>query len=294
MFYGNSYTIRSLLEAGVHYGHKRNYWNPKMARYIYGVKNGIHVVDLEQTVQCLECALEAVQDVVSRDGRVLFLSTKKQAREIVADSAVRCGQYYVNHRWLGGTFTNWRTVSSSIGTLRKYEAMLADEKSLLTKKEKLNVQRKKEKLELVLGGIRNMGGIPDLLFVIGLRENFTAVREAKKMHIRVIGIADTNCDPCGIDYVIPGNDDAREALRLYCNLMSEAVLNGMRKNVYSASDDIGASVELRSSMVGVDEMADRGEESGTACGVGGSGGGDSTVVSANEAAKMGEISGAAV
>ena len=245
MFYGKSYTIRTLLEAGVHYGHKKNYWNPKMARFIYGIKNGIHIIDLEQTVKSLERSLILLQQIASQDGRILFLSTKKQAASIVAESASKCGQYYVNHRWLGGTFTNWRTISSSINTLRKYEVMLSDEKSFLTKKEKLNLQRKKEKLDLVLGGIRKMGGIPDAIFIIGVRENFTAVHEAKKIGIPIIAIVDTNCNPDGVDYVIPGNDDARKAIQLYCDLAVEAILSGIRESSYKSDSDIGSSIEIQ-------------------------------------------------
>ncbi len=245
MFYGKSYTIRTLLEAGVHYGHKKNYWNPKMARFIYGIKNGIHIIDLEQTVKSLERSLILLQQIASQDGRILFLSTKKQAASIVAESASKCGQYYVNHRWLGGTFTNWRTISSSINTLRKYEVMLSDEKSFLTKKEKLNLQRKKEKLDLVLGGIRKMGGIPDAIFIIGVRENFTAVHEAKKIGIPIIAIVDTNCSPDGVDYVILGNDDARKAIQLYCDLAVEAILSGIRESSYKSDCDIGSSIEIQ-------------------------------------------------
>lgn len=259
MFYGKNYNIRTLLEAGVHYGHKANYWNPKMARYIYGVKNGVHIIDLERTVKNMERALDVLHDVAAHDGRILFLSTKKQAVEIISDSATKCGQYYVNHKWLGGMFTNWKTVSYSINTLRGYEAMLADEKSFLTKKEKLNIQKKRDKLERVLGGIRNMGGIPDVLFVIGTRENITAVREAKKMRVPVIGIVDTNCDPDEIDYPIPGNDDARRAIQLYCTLATEAVLAGMRGNVYDAQGSITTEGDVITEIAEADAISSNGE-----------------------------------
>jgi small subunit ribosomal protein S2 len=253
MFYGKSYSISTLLEAGVHYGHKRTYWCPKMSRYIYGIRNGVHIIDLEQTVKCLERSLCILRDIALQDGRILFLSTKKQAQEAVAECATKCGQYYVTHRWLGGTFTNWRTVSSSIKTLRKCEEMIADEKSIFTKKEMLNLQRKRNKLELVLGGIRNMGGVPDALFVIGVRESITAIKEAKKMGIPVIAIVDTNCNPDNIDHVIPGNDDARKAVELYCHLASEAVLSGMRENMRRSGVDVGASEEISTASKGIDE-----------------------------------------
>ncbi len=244
MFYGKNYNIRALLEAGVHYGHRKNYWNPKMSEYIYGVKNNIHIIDLQQTVNCLEQALGALKEIAAQNGRILFIATKKQAAEAIATNAVKCGQYYVNHRWLGGMLTNWSTVSDSINTLKKYEATLNDEKSGLNKKERLVLSRKYDKLNAVLGGIRNIGGIPDALFVIGTRENAGAIKEANKLGIPIIAIVDTNCNPDNINYVVPGNDDARKAIELYCNLAGEAVLLGIQESMRRSGADLGAAEEL--------------------------------------------------
>lgn len=229
MFYGQNYTIKSLLEAGVHYGHKKNYWNPKMAQYIYGIKNGIHIIDLKQTVQYLEQALFILKQIASQNGKILFVATKKQAFESIKENAEKCNQYYVNYRWLGGMLTNWKTVSDSINTLRKYEEMLNEEDSLYTKKEKISIKRKYDKLHLALGGIRNMNGVPSVIIVIGVRENSWAVKEAQKLGIPIIAILDSNCNPDGINYIIPGNDDARNAIKLYCELFATAILAGSEK-----------------------------------------------------------------
>lgn len=227
MFYGESYNIKMLLDAGVHYGHKRSLWNPQMAEYIYGVKNGTHIIDLRQTVRLMDEALTALRQAAAQNERILFVSAKDQASDAIASSALKCGQYYVNSRWLGGMMTNWSTVSASIKTLRRYENILADKDSTFTKKEKLMIQRKFNKLNRVLGGIRNMGAIPDVIFVIGARESVNAIREATKLKKEVISIVDTNCDPRGITHVIPGNDDSRKAIELYCELASSAILMGM-------------------------------------------------------------------
>jgi len=227
VFYGESYNIKMLLDAGVHYGHKRSLWNPQMAEYIYGVKNGTHIIDLRQTVRLMDEALTALRQAAAQNERILFVSAKDQASDAIASSALKCGQYYVNSRWLGGMMTNWSTVSASIKTLRRYENILADKDSTFTKKEKLMIQRKFNKLNRVLGGIRNMGAIPDVIFVIGARESVNAIREATKLKKEVISIVDTNCDPRGITHVIPGNDDSRKAIELYCELASSAILMGM-------------------------------------------------------------------
>lgn len=244
MFYKNYYTMQLLLEAGVHYGHNKNLWNPKMAEYIYGVKNGVHIIDLQQTVIHLEKALIALKNIAAQNGRILFVSTKKQASDIIAENAQRCGQYYVNHRWLGGMLTNWMTVSASIKTLREHEAVLADNRQNLTKKERLVLDRKREKLNNVLGGIRNMGGMPDILFVIDTNEHELAIREANKLNIPVCAIVDTNSNPDGVDYIIPGNDDAKKAIETYCRLASDAVLLGVQEGLRRSGIDVGAAPEV--------------------------------------------------
>ena len=234
------FSMRDLLDAGVHFGHRKNAWNPKMAKYVYGVRNGIHIIDLGQTVEFLKKALAAVKDVASKNGRVLFVGTKKQASEVLATEATRCGQYFVNHRWLGGMLTNWSTISASIKTLQKYEELLANEEIHMTKKERLDLERKRSNLHNVLGGIRNMGGKPDILFVIDTNQEKLAITEAKKLNIPVIAIVDSNSNPEGVDYPIPGNDDARKAIELYGRLLSDAVLSGLQDGLTNAGVDIGA------------------------------------------------------
>ncbi len=248
MFYKNYYTMQLLLEAGVHYGHSKNLWNPKMSEYIYGVKNGVHIIDLQQTVIYLEKALEALKNVAAQNGRILFVSTKKQASDLIAEQAQRCGQYYVNHRWLGGMLTNWITVSASIKTLQDYETMLANDKQLVTKKERLVVDRKRIKLDNTLGGIRKMGGMPDILFVIDTNEHKLAISEANKLGIPVCAVVDTNSNPDGIDYVIPGNDDARKAIEMYCRLAADAALLGTQEGLRRAGVDVGASIEINNAV----------------------------------------------
>lgn len=235
-----NFTLRQLLEAGVHYGHVTRKWNPKMAPYIFGKRNGIHILDLEQTVPMLERALEVVKDVVSNYGRILFVGTKAQAAEKVKEAATKCGQYYVNHRWLGGTLTNWKTISNSIKRMKALEEQI--EKPVgLTKKEILNLKRECEKLELALGGIRDMGGTPDLIIVIDTIREAIAVKEAQKLGIPVIAIIDSNSDPDGITYPIPGNDDATRSINLYCNLFTAAILDGLQKGMKKSGVDIGAT-----------------------------------------------------
>ena len=234
------FSIRQLLEAGVHYGHQTQRWNPQMAPYIYGERNGIHIIDLTQTVPMLEAALKVVRDTVARGGRVLFVGTKRQAQRSIAESAERSAQYYMNHRWLGGTLTNWKTVSQSIQRLKALDETLSTGAEGLTKKERLQMEREQAKLQASLGGIREMGGLPDLLFVIDVNKEALAIAEARKLGIPVVAVVDTNCSPKDIDYVIPGNDDAARAIALYCDLVSRAALDGMTAQMGAAGVDLGA------------------------------------------------------
>ena len=234
------FTMRQLLEAGVHYGHQTQRWNPRMQEYIYGSRNGIHIFDLTQTVPMLDQALQAVRDVAAKGGRILFVGTKRQAAGPVAAAAERCAQYYMNHRWLGGTLTNWKTVSQSIQRLAEIDATLESGAEGLTKKERLNMERDQGKLQASLGGIREMGGIPDLLFVIDVKKEDLAILEAKKLGIPVVAVVDSNCSPAGVDYVIPGNDDASRAIELYCDLVARAALDGMTAQMGAAGVDLGA------------------------------------------------------
>jgi small subunit ribosomal protein S2 len=235
--------MRQLLEAGVHFGHSTRRWNPKMEPYLFGVRNGTHIIDLEQTVPMLHQALVAVRDVVAGGGRVLFVGTKRQASEKVAETAKRCGQYYVNHRWLGGMMTNWRTISNSIKRLRDLDNRLAEENLGLTKKETLRLTRERDKLERALGGIKEMGGLPDVLFVIDTNKEDIAVAEANKLAIPVVAIVDSNSDPKGISFPIPGNDDALRAIGLYCDLVVDAVLDGIQQEMSASGVDLGAAEE---------------------------------------------------
>jgi small subunit ribosomal protein S2 len=233
--------MRQLLEAGVHFGHQTHRWNPKMAPYIYGSRNNIHIIDLTQTVPLLHQALLAVSDAVAKGGRVLFVGTKRQASEAVAEAARSCAQYYVNHRWLGGTLTNWRTISNSIKRLKSLEDLLQGEHHGLTKKELLQLNREKEKLERSLGGIKDMGALPDLLFVIDTNKESIAIAEARKLNIPVVAILDSNCDPDGITYPIPGNDDAGRAITLYCDLIARSALDGIERAQGALGMDVGAA-----------------------------------------------------
>ena len=222
-----TFTMRQLLEAGVHFGHQARRWNPKMGPYIFGKRNNIHIIDLQQSVPMLHHALKAVSDTVSGGGRVLFVGTKRQASEVVADTAKQCAQFYVNHRWLGGMLTNWKTVSESIKRLREAEETLSSDDMGLTKKEVLKLTRERDKLELALGGIKDMGGLPDALFVIDVDHERIAITEANNLRIPVIGIVDTNSNPDGIDFPIPGNDDAIRAIELYASAVADACLSGI-------------------------------------------------------------------
>ncbi len=242
-----SFSMRQLLEAGVHFGHQTRRWNPKMAPYLFGVRNNIHIIDLQQTVPLLYRALQLVREVAANNGRVLFVGTKRQAADIVAEEAKRCGQYYVNHHWLGGMLTNWKTISQSIKRLRALDDALAQEGLGRTKKELLNLTRERNKYERALGGIKEMGALPDLLFVIDTNKEAIAVAEAKKLGIPVVAIVDSNSDPDAIDYPVPGNDDSQRAIRIYCELIAGAVLDGLQEQLVKSGVDIARKRRLRSS-----------------------------------------------
>jgi len=237
-------TMRQLLEAGVHFGHQTHRWNPKMAPFIYGSRNNIHIIDLTQTVPLLHQALLAVSDVVAKGGRVLFVATKRQASEPIADAAKSCAQYFINHRWLGGTLTNWRTISNSIKRLKSLEEMLQGETHGLTKKELLQLTREKDKLERSLGGIKDMGALPDLMFVIDTNKESIAIAEARKLHMPVVAVVDSNSDPDGISHPIPGNDDAGRAITFYCDLIARAAIDGIERAQGAVGVDLGAAEEL--------------------------------------------------
>lgn len=239
-----SFSIREMLESGVHFGHHPRRWNPKMSKYIYGVRNGVHILNLEKSAPMLRTALQAIMDIVANGGRVLFVGTKKQASEIVATEATRCGQYYVNHRWLGGMMTNWQTVSQSIRRLKDLKEQLDLGSEGMTKKEILKMTRQYQNLELSLGGIKELGGLPDVLFVIDTNKEDIAILEAQKLGIPVVAIVDSNSNPDSIDYPIPGNDDAIRSIEFYCQLVSTAVLNGLQTQMRSVGVDLGASAEL--------------------------------------------------
>jgi small subunit ribosomal protein S2 len=235
------FTMRQLLEAGVHFGHQAHRWNPKMAPYIFGVRNNIHIIDLAQTVPMLHRALLTIQKVTAGGGRVLFVGTKRQASGPIAETARRCAQYYVNHRWLGGTLTNWKTVSRSIRRLQNLEETLATEHSGLTKKEILQLTRERDKLERSLGGIKDMGGVPDILVVVDTNKEAIAIQEASKLNIPVVAVVDSNSNPDSITHPVPGNDDAARAINLYCDLFALAVLDGLAHSQGSAGVDLGAA-----------------------------------------------------
>jgi small subunit ribosomal protein S2 len=238
------YSMRQLLEAGVHFGHQAHRWNPKMGEYIFGVRNNIHIIDLAQSVPMLHRALQAVSDTVAKGGRILFVGTKRQAQDAVADAAKRCAQYYVNSRWLGGTLTNWKTISQSINRLRKLDDMLSSgEAQGYTKKERLTLQRERDKLNRALGGIKDMGGLPDLLFVIDTNKEDIAIKEAQRLGVPVAAVVDTNCDPDGITFVVPGNDDASRAVNLYCDLVARAAIDGISRAQGELGIDVGAAPE---------------------------------------------------
>ena len=257
-----TFTMRQLLEAGVHFGHHTRRWNPKMQPFLFGVRNGVHIIDLEQTVPLLHRALEAVRAVVAAGGRVLFVGTKRQATEIIAASAKRCGQYYVNHRWLGGMLTNWRTISQSIKRLRELDEQIAQEDIGLTKKELLNLTRERDKLETALGGIKDMGGVPNLVFVIDTNKEAIAVKEAGRLSIPVVAVLDSNSDPDGVAFPIPGNDDAIRAIELYCELISGAVIGGLQQEAIASGVDVGTAEEV------IDDTSGEGGEAAPAASTG--------------------------
>ena len=249
------FSMRQLLEAGAHFGHQSHRWNPKMAPYIYGARNSIHIIDLAQTVPLMHQALKTVSDTVAKGGRVLFVGTKRQAADEVAEAARRCAQYFVNSRWLGGTLTNWKTISGSITRLRKIDEQLAEGAKGLTKKERLMLTREKEKLEKALGGIKDMGGVPDLVFVIDTNKEALAIKEANRLKIPVIAILDTNSDPDGVALPIPANDDASRAIQLYCDLIAKAAIDGISRSQGAAGEDIGASEEPAAEVLPEAEVA---------------------------------------
>ncbi|MCC7045715.1 MAG: 30S ribosomal protein S2 [Alphaproteobacteria bacterium] len=251
-----SFSLRQLLEAGVHFGHHTRRWNPRMAPYIFGVRNGVHIIDLEQTAPLLHRALQAVREVVAGGGRVLFVGTKRQASDKIAEAAKRCGQYYVNHRWLGGMLTNWKTISQSIKRLRDLDERLAGQVEGLTKKELLNLTRERDKLERALGGIKEMGGLPDILFVIDTLKEDIAITEARKLAVPVVAVIDSNSDPTGISFPIPGNDDAMRAIELYCDLIADAVLDGLQAEIMHTGGDAGEAEQGPAESVVAEAPAD--------------------------------------
>lgn len=238
------YSMHELIQAGVHFGHKTKRWNPRMAPYLFGVRNDVHIIDLQKTVPLLHKALTTVRDVVAGNGRLLFVGTKAQASSPLAEAAKRCGQYYVNHRWLGGMLTNWNTIQGSIKKLRNLDEMLANPSPRLTKKELLTLSRERDKLERSLGGIKDMGGLPDLLFIIDTNREDLAIAEANTLGIPVIAVVDSNSSLNGVDHPIPGNDDATRAIDLYCRLVSDAALAGIQKGMAKSGVDFGASADL--------------------------------------------------
>ena len=235
--------MRDLLEAGVHFGHQSHRWNPRMKEYIFGVRNNVHILNLSITVPLLQRALDQVREVTAAGGRVLFVGTKRQASPIIAEAAARCGQYYVNHRWLGGMLTNWQTVSNSIKRLNNLNELLGDDQSGLTKREVLQMTRERDKLDRSLGGISNMGGLPDVIFVIDSNKEELAIQEANKLGIPVVAILDTNSNPAGVQFPVPGNDDATRAIQLYCDLIAGAVLEGIQTQLTDQGVDLGAAEE---------------------------------------------------
>ena len=238
------FSMRQLLEAGVHFGHHTRRWNPKMGPYLFGVRNRVHIIDLQQTVPMLHAALAAIRETTANGGRVLFVGTKRQASDLIASAAIRCGQYYVNHRWLGGTLTNWKTITASVRRLRELDDIVNGEETGLTKKELLGLTRERDKLQRALGGIKEMGGLPHILFVVDTNKESIAVKEAIKLDLPVVGVIDSNSDPTGITYPIPGNDDAIRSISLYCDLAARAVLDGLQQEAIAAGKDIGEAEDV--------------------------------------------------
>jgi small subunit ribosomal protein S2 len=243
------FSMRSLLEAGAHFGHQTHRWNPKMDRYIFGARSNIHIIDLSQTMPLLHQALVEIRNVAAKGGRVLFVGTKRQASDPVAEAAKRCAQYYMNNRWLGGTLTNWKTVSGSIARLRELDSLLESGGEGRVKRELLSLQRERDKLDASLGGIRDMGGIPDIMFVIDTNKEAIAIQEARKLNIPIVAILDTNSDPDGITFPVPGNDDAARAIQTYCDLVADAVLDGLAAGQSASGVDLGAAVNPEEPML---------------------------------------------
>ncbi|MCC7305200.1 MAG: 30S ribosomal protein S2 [Alphaproteobacteria bacterium] len=254
------FTMRALLEAGVHFGHHTRRWNPKMKPFIFGVRNDIHILDLQQTTPMLETALKGIRDIAANGGRILFVGTKRQAQEKVAEAARRCGQYYVNQRWLGGMLTNWKTLAGSINRLREVEKILSGEIAGYKKKEMMMMTKERDKLLASIGGIRDMGGQPDALFIIDVTKEDIAVKEANKLGIPVFAIVDSNADPQGIDYIVPGNDDALRAIEMYCDLVADAVLDGLQAEQAASGKDLGAAVDIKVELPAVEAAANQAEE----------------------------------
>ncbi|MDD5586451.1 MAG: 30S ribosomal protein S2 [Alphaproteobacteria bacterium] len=249
-------TLKELFEAGVHFGHNTRRWNPKMQPYLFGVRNGVHIIDLEQTVPLMQRALQKLRDVAAEGGRVLFVGTKRQAADKIAEAAGRCGQYYVNHRWLGGMLTNWKTISQSIKRLRDLTDKLESQAGKFTKKEQLQMMRARDKLERALGGIKDMGGLPDIVFVVDTLKEDLAIEEAVKLGVPVVAIVDSNADPDKIAFPVPGNDDASRAIDLYCDLASQAVLDGLQAEASARGVDAGAAAEVPASETAVPVAAE--------------------------------------
>ncbi|AHX04286.1 30S ribosomal protein S2 [Ehrlichia japonica] len=247
------FTMRDLVESGVHFGHKASRWNPRMAPYIYGVHNDIHIINLQNTVVLLRNALKAIYDIVLKRGRVLFIGTKVQASAIIADEAIRCGQYYINNRWLGGMLTNWETISLSIKKLKEYEKLIENVDNQFTKKELLLFEKKRAKLDRSIGGICNMGGLPHALFIIDTNKEHIAIKEANKLNIPIIAVLDTNSDPTGIDYPIPGNDDAVRSIDFFCKIVSDTILEAIRSDLAKSGISVDGikdfSVERREDLL---------------------------------------------
>ncbi len=252
-----NYNIRQLLEAGVHFGHQTHRWNPLMDEYIYGSRNGIHILDLTQTLTMLDTALSEIHKLVAKGGSILFVGTKRQAQQSIAEAASKCAQYYINYRWLGGTLTNWNTVSNSILRLKDLDAFDESQLALFTKKERLNIEKEHQKLNLSLGGIKDMKNVPDMLFVIDTNKEAIAIKEAKKIGIPVVAILDTNSSTYGVDFPIPGNDDASRAISLYCDLVSKTILDGMESQLGSAGIDLGEAQTPLSEDLPEEEVLDQ-------------------------------------
>ncbi|MGD9638918.1 MAG: 30S ribosomal protein S2 [Alphaproteobacteria bacterium] len=252
-----TFSMSQLVKAGVHFGHHTRRWNPKMGKFIYGSRENVHILDLQKTVPMMYQALQAVSNTVAAGGKVLFVGTKRQAQDPIREAAERCGQYYVNHRWLGGMMTNWKTVTHSINRLKEFNEMVSEGKyEGLTKKETLNVGREREKLDQALGGIKDMNGLPNLVFIIDTNKESLAIKEANKLGIPVVAVCDSNSDPDGIDFPIPGNDDAIRAVKLYCDLVAGAVLDGIQAELSAAGVDIGSSEKVLSENLEDDEASD--------------------------------------